>query len=373
MPRVQGNHRLFTLSVACLAFAGAATLAKADTAQDVINWTKSQIERAKRPFALAPLKITYTVENFPLPDEVFNQIIREVEGKPEHPNRLILNTETRLRKNGSERHTKTFWVFDAARWRANEDFPFIPDLGHMDTVRNGEVRWKSTLDSLDIMNEESSIESKRTADSNSTMIASAIGSIFFGGLDSPASAERVALSAKQTAAKFWSVSIETDPSSDWKWSVVVEWSDEPRITEFTENLGQPNVSVTRRFSSHEYNQATKTLISRNIAKSGFGNPSRVIVDQIEALPPESADLLLAIPDVLSSTDATRGDLFVKRIQDLRGGTRRVLDMATRTETVTKDVGTFDPVAASKFRTVGWIVVGLVTAAIIALRIRRSSP
>jgi hypothetical protein len=119
--RTSGLIAWMSLSMLLVCLCPSRAAAQADD-WDPRAWAEAALTSPPFYKTIGPFKAVLEFEYPPfLSDREFEQVAKEIEGKPEHPKRFGYETELRRRRDGPDRKRMTIWYGGEGKWRVNHD------------------------------------------------------------------------------------------------------------------------------------------------------------------------------------------------------------------------------------------------------------
>lgn len=294
---------------------------------------------------------------------------QRVEGRPDHPERAVLETERRRRRAGPDKVTTTVWYGGPGFMRINRDESWR-DL-YVDIALSDKAHWSMVPTNLTVMSPDSPAPDRDyTAFDGDIrrLLRRTVWSDFGSGLQ-PKSVD--------VTGDRWSAVAGDDALSFIRWDGVL-----------SEDAGRalPDRAVTVRTAPRFANEVGRQteyrgwhfdpvlaqwVVTELVDKGPEGDILRTLrLDAVETIDRSLLDNVTSVPSV-TDTDYVRGVPTMTTIMDYRPHAERITTITAQgvSETPMSAARLGHPPSKS-LRRIGWGVAGLIIAALVAIRLVR---
>jgi hypothetical protein len=344
------------------------------TTQQVDAWLQKQVADASDDRLLRGLAVTWDSIDLAMPskDEIA-RMRREVPGHPDHPERGLLAQVERKLKGEFPAARRTAWCFAGGRVRLNTDSGPDSSQGYMDLVLTPDEAWGMTPEGLDI------IDPSRPDP----------------GYDYRAVVPNYLFEARELVSMGASL-LARIPDATWEAATVDSkgrWEKRGRdgrgyswrvegaadggqltIHRITATDGATGAESSTRMSDHRREGIADRWVAGAIEYFEGRPPAavrRLILHEVRVADESLAANYLRVPNV-DQEDAFRGRPKYSMVRDMRTGERAFRKLADGQVQV--EVPLPDDRTAENSRWVsrtGWVMAGLLVAALVLLRVRKS--
>lgn len=338
-------------------------------------------EQAREAEIPANVKFRYRQLLYPeMKDSELSTLEKAVEGKPDHPARSAVETERRRRQEGPDPVDYQVWYRGERAWRFNKTEHKNLHRGHamyVDRVTTPDLIWAMVPTHLNIVDPSAPPEGRDYADARSEF-EQAIRTFAWGALGTGESVDMQPRSARfddqewvaQAAAPNWSV-------IQWEGTVAEDGRLLPESHELVESERfAPLVGLQKTFSEWAWDPVLSNWIAHRVEERHPDGRLRQVWQFLgsQTLDREEFTEVTALPSSQAG-DPVRGETTYRSIMDFRPGIDRIR--------VLTDAGFDDsPMPASMraapgskvdLRTIGWVLAGILAAALLAVRIWTRRP
>jgi hypothetical protein len=334
----------------------------------VLRWARAEWERAAGVFETPGIAYHYSVRMYAeLSPDAVGRLAREVERRPDNPQRTLLDESRRRMSSGPDVAHYVAWCNGPDAMRVNRDFEGVE--GFLDQVIKPGVMWTLTGQQLTIVDPRSAPENRDPRGSAATWEKD-IGFFRFGGAHLGRSAGLVPLLAERRADG-WHVVGKAPNGLEIDFSVA--WDDQAagatiKGGRYVSTPALPAAAGTSFAVSDWQNDPTLSLrLARQIDEffpDGRPRMSRTLAS-VEKFDESTFASLAAVPG-LEGNDPVRGKYTFSAVYDFRP--------AAPTRTVQTPggwrVSELPSTAAPRWmREAGWTMLAALAAVLVSLRLR----
>jgi hypothetical protein len=369
--------QFFAALAAVQAWTCTSVIAQPDQQKVIQAWFDQAWAEAQRFPDLEGYSFSWTVEQYStLTAEDVARLRREVEGHPEHPDRLTLEAIDRSRGGQVASQQFTLWADRRGQWRYNSTNPQRPDEYFDKALTNGDA-WMLTPGVLNIVDPSREPPPGKDIKTDEHVFLPEVGLLLNGGLTSGwlASLEAGMVRASESG---WTVEATLrDPvrgdiifameySGRWDAEHSRGFVDQARITR---SAAEGGVGETQRIRDWHVDPVMNRWVARS---ADTFTPQGVLERSIRFVAAEPVDggmlsSLLAVPES-GRNDAVRGSVRLARINDWKSGTFTDLK-ANGTTTAPLD-GAYTISHRDRWQLFGWVLGASLVTGLIGLALRK---
>lgn len=339
------------------------------------EWVRAQRIPRFDGFGLTWRQLDHTTQS----EEEIARMRDEVQGKPHHPMRGVLELIDERFRTGSPTTSAVFTLFldGEGRWRFNRTTPFGE---YFDCVRTADAPWRLTSKSLVLYDPgESDVPGKTVTDEEASFLPM-IGELLFGGLNL-GRISRIDLGRVVVEGSRWRAVAgrPTDVPAQLRFTVeyLGRWDNEHQrgfVEEFRiiEHGSRPDaVGQRRTFLDWAFHPVARMWIAaRSDRYLATGQLSRTL-EFVSADPlPPGGFAAIAAPPAVDGADPIRGPVTFTSIVDHRVGLRSDLDRESGLMLQSPLPLPTESSGSSRLRVLGWVLLILASAFLGLLLVRR---
>ncbi|MBL8763345.1 MAG: hypothetical protein JNM07_03650 [Phycisphaerae bacterium] len=346
----------------------------AQHAAEVEAWIRKTAAESESFVPRGPVLVSWKSAGHAVAREEVEGWKREIENHPEHPRRMDIEVHERRARDGPDVATLRLLIEDADRWRVVGDHPYLSEK-YLDCGFEGRTLWHLTADVLGLRSSRAGDPGSIAGEELRKMLQNprifvSQGLYLIAALnDAKVVLDVTIAGADWTASVAWPDGFTGRAEGSWAaaagegrvrlvecapganqlptiWARMIAWTRD-------EVLARPCASVIElRLGESE---STLTYLG--------SRPISVEEVRAAARPPD--------PLKGGNTDPVRGELALKRLNDLRdGGT--VLSVREGAAWSTKDFGVLGADPVRWLQPIGWVVAASIVTMLIVLRVRARS-
>lgn len=368
-----------TIAVFTTVQAAAQPVSTDDMQIGTLAWFEQEWDRANEYPLARNIVVSYSVE---MPTEIdaqgLSQLRRDVEGKPDHPDRIRLLIEERRHANGSDINHCEVWSQGTGRWRYNTNHPYLSEGSYFDAASTEKVIWGLANQQLTILDPDETPPPGRDFGSLESQFRWHLAAMLHGLVGSGGRADSMHPTESSIDGDRWTAQAQKEDGTfavKYRGRYIaseqrIEIDDRTVVHASNESF----IGNRAVFSEWLFDDVLKRHVARKVAYlEPSGRPSRIFTFH-DARTTTDAEFrkVTGLPQ-LSKPDPIRGQITVPSIVDLRPRHEQITYVAEN------GVTTVEPLPASlrsgpprSLRVVGWVLAGSLIVLFLVLRLKRMS-
>lgn len=252
------------------------------------------------------------------------EIAARIEGRPDHPDRSLLEIETRRLTNGGDRFLICCATRDDERFRYSTTQKW--DGAYSDIGFDGRAAWSLTGAQLNIVDPDRAPMTKDFASARG-VVDVYVSWFFHGGLRFLPAGSVEIVELNESSPDAYRARL-TNADQDWDAEVQFRW-DGSLGRGFVESVeyvrsGDPDlVGSGYRVEGWSYSEALERWVADAVHVRQFGDDFEFRLQDVRALSEDAFDAIVGVPDALGA-DPVRGKVTVASVYDHRAESDRVV-------------------------------------------------
>jgi hypothetical protein len=353
--------------------------APADEASDVRAWLEAEFERSRAHITLGDVRLDFRRVWPPLlSDAELEAMERRVEGRPDHPDRRVLEEERR-RRAGEAYEDFSVWYPSEGVFRINKTMPTRETLGYTDQASTPEgSSWSMTPAQLNVVTKGQAPPGYDYAGSEST-VAHFVSMFRFGGVRKAPGVEIEIEDVQRSGGESYTAEVRFE--TEWgatRFRYDLRWDDGLARGFVTERIlvgaesedFADQIGSGARYRDWRMDPTLGEFLAGRIERLSAGGSLEEVLtlSGAEQEPPGFVERVTAVPDVRGD-DPIRGGVTVTSVYDHRKGKERAYEMSPEREAFGE--WSLSARAERGMRWAGWLTLVGLALALVGYRVWRS--